>query len=399
MAESFHNYERKLERTRAAIQRSDFLSNNKHAILNFADHCFSEGLSVPRVEKYLGHLKHIASLLQKDFTLVTKSDVEKLTRVIEQSDYSEWTKRDLRITLKKFYRWLRDTDRDPPEVAWLRSDAKNHKNKLPEELLTEEDVARLIDVCCSRRDKALVSILYETGCRIGEIAFLKIKHVVPHTHGFQLSVCGKTGGRRLLIISSVPYLTDWLNVHPRKSDPQAYLWTTIDYRNQRLSYPRINAMLREAATKAGVTKKVNPHTFRHSRATYLANHLTEAQMNEFFGWVQGSDMPSVYVHLSGRDVDDALLKTYGITREAKEAGETKLKPKTCLRCNVQNASTNKFCSHCGTVLDKEAEHELVKSNLRANRADKVLDRLINDREFVDILKRKLSEIAATYSQL
>ncbi len=38
-------------------------------------------------------------------------------------------------------------------------------------------------------------------------------------------------------------------------------------------------------------------------------------MNLYFGRVQGSDMPSVYVHLSGRDVDDAILKANGIITE------------------------------------------------------------------------------------
>jgi hypothetical protein len=44
----------------------------------------------------------------------------------------------------------------------------------------------------------------------------------------------------------------------------------------------------------------------------MANYLTEAQMNAYFGWVQGSGMPSVYVHLSGRDIDDAILKANGV---------------------------------------------------------------------------------------
>lgn len=43
-------------------------------------------------------------------------------------------------------------------------------------------------------------------------------------------------------------------------------------------------------------------------------------MKEFFGWVQASNMASIYVHLSGRDVDNALLKVYGIqnTKENKK---------------------------------------------------------------------------------
>ena len=56
---------------------------------------------------------------------------------------------------------------------------------------------------------------------------------------------------------------------------------------------------------AGIEKPVDPHHFRHSRATYLANYLTEAQMCEWFGWVRGSRVPGRYVHLSSRDIDRA----------------------------------------------------------------------------------------------
>jgi integrase/recombinase XerD len=47
----------------------------------------------------------------------------------------------------------------------------------------------------------------------------------------------------------------------------------------------------------------------------MANYLTEAQMNVYFGWTQGSDMPGVYVHLSGRDIDDAVLNANGIVQK------------------------------------------------------------------------------------
>ena len=73
--------------------------------------------------------------------------------------------------------------------------------------------------------------------------------------------------------------------------------------------------LNKIAKKAGINKKIHPHLFRHSRGTYMANYLTEAQMNAYFGWVQGSGMPSIYVHLSGRDIDDAVLKANGIVQK------------------------------------------------------------------------------------
>jgi len=398
MADTFHRYERKLERGRQLIQESDFSPANKRAILDFTDFCFSEGLSVARVEKYLGHVKCLALLVKKDFADATREDLETLVRLIQNSDYSEWTKHDLRVTLKKLYRWLKRTDEDPPETRWIRVGNPNSNKKLPKELLTEDDAAKLIDACLTHRDKALVAVLFETGCRIGEIASLRIKHVEPNRYGFRLIVSGKTGDRRVLVISSAAYLTDWLNDHPCKSDPEAYLWITSDFRAHQLSYARVCAMLRDAAKRAQVRKRVNPHTFRHSRATLLANSLTEAQMNEYFGWVQGSNMPSVYVHLSGRDVDNALLKTYGICPDMKESGQTGLKPRTCSRCGVQNAPTNRFCSRCGNILDEKTALEVKKESLDHKEADDVMDRLLQDREFRAVLDRKLDELSKSQHQ-
>jgi len=392
MPGSFHNYERKLQRGKTSLDKLGLSGKNKQAILDFTDFCFSEGLSVPRVEKYLWHLRCLAELFQMDFSDATRNDIERLVRTIEQMEYSDWSKRDFRITLKKFYRWLRNTDKDPPEVEWLRCVIRNNNHKLPEELLTEEDVSGLIDACYSSRDKAFISVLYESGCRIGEMASLRIKHVVPDTHGFRLIVSGKTGSRRLLVISSAVYLTQWLNEHPLKSDPHAPLWISNDYRNQPLGYSRIYAILETAAKRAGVKKKVNPHIFRHSRATHLAKFLTEAQMNAYFGWVQGSNMPSVYVHLSGRDVDQALLKTYGITPDKDETMGSRFKPRICQRCELQNAPTDRFCSRCGTALDEETASMLIKRELERKRVDGIMDRLINDREFRDLMDRKLREL-------
>ncbi|MBW2965283.1 tyrosine-type recombinase/integrase, partial [Candidatus Woesearchaeota archaeon] len=84
-----------------------------------------------------------------------------------------------------------------------------------------------------------------------------------------------------------------------------------------MHYSAIRSMVSRTFEKAGIRKKCNPHAFRHSRATYMANHLTEFQMNQYFGWIQGSDMPSTYVHMSGREVDDAILAMNGLKSKVK----------------------------------------------------------------------------------
>jgi len=66
--------------------------------------------------------------------------------------------------------------------------------------------------------------------------------------------------------------------------------------------------LRKLAENAGIKKDVHPHLLRHSRATHLTQKgLNEPHLRKFFGWTRNSDTPSIYVHLSGRDTDKAIL--------------------------------------------------------------------------------------------
>jgi integrase len=141
----------------------------------------------------------------------------------------------------------------------------------------------MVEKADNNRDKAFVLVLYESGCRIGELLSLKIRNIQPTEHGIALTVKGKTGQRRVLIISSAPALASWLNLHPYRNNPDSLVWLGIGNRNKNdsLRYPAVCMLLRKLAEKSGVKKGVNPHAFRHARATHLANRLTEAQMKQF----------------------------------------------------------------------------------------------------------------------
>lgn len=386
-----HGYEGRLHSVLKTIKESSTLSKrNKDAILRFHLNCFSEGLSVPRVAKYMYTLSRLAQWLGKDFELANKDDIKALAGKLERrSDWSDWTKRDYRITLKKFYRWLRNTEDYPEEVKWLRSNLRNRNQKLPEDLLTEDEVKRLIEATDHARDRALISVLYESGCRIGELASLRFRDINFDEHGAQLLVNGKTGSRMIRIIASVPYLTEWINKHPKKNDPQESLWVRRDNRCGALTYGGIKRVLELAKEKSGIKKKVNPHNFRHSRATYLAKHLTEAQMKQYLGWTQSSDMAAIYVHLSGRDVDDSILKLNGVAKGEAERQESKLKPKQCQHCGQINPATGKFCNRCGMVLDLEIAMQLDESR---KVPDDMMARLAKDPEVMNLLLKKIVDL-------
>jgi site-specific recombinase XerD len=383
-----HNYKRRLEGQLRLLEENPSISEeNKKLISQFKDQAFSEGITIGRVVRYLFDLRVMARFLDKDFSKAKKEDIQVLVGKLEDSGrFSKSTVRDFKLTLRKFYKWLRKSDDFPEEVKWFKTHIRYDGIKNPEDMLTEEEIRKMINSCMNPRNRAFISVLYESGCRIGEILPLQLNRVKFDQFGALLLVNGKTGFRRVRTVASSPYLTEWINKHPSKDDPKEFLWISRDLK--RLSYGYIYSMLNRVAKRAGINKKVNPHNHRHSRASYLANHLTEAQMNEYFGWIQGSDMPSIYVHLSGRDVDNALLKVYGIENNGAKK-ESIFKPKECSRCQQINQATNKFCSRCGLPLDEATKNEVLRKGLSRKEADDIMDSLIEDSEFREVLFRKV----------
>lgn len=394
MSYDAHDYERRIERLLTLINESeDITSQNKKDIARFKTEGLAEGLSYGRIARYLSDLKLLARWLGKDFRDTSEAELKELVIRIQQSTYKPSYKRDLKITLRKLYKFLRNSLVVPPELQWMKVENKSNVKRLPDEMFTEEDIRALLNAANNPRDKALIAVLYETGCRVGELLSIRIKHVRFDELGGFLMVTGKTGPRRVRVVSCVPYLTKWLNEHPFKNQPECPLWVRRNAPLPKpLPYGAVSVVLRKLGKSAGISKPLNPHNFRHSRATYLANHLTESQMKEYLGWVQASKMAAIYVHLSGRDIDYAILKTYGLQVKNNGKQESILRPLSCERCAESNPPTNKYCLRCGFPLDEQERLRLLDSNMRRSEADRLMDILIKDDEFRIILERKIREL-------
>jgi site-specific recombinase XerD len=361
-----YNVKRKLQLAQDNVRSSPRISeSNKQDISAFNEYCFAEGLGVERVIKYTWTLKRLAEDIGKDFRTAKKQDIIKLVANVEARKISAWTKHDYRITLRKFFRWLRNKP-NPQEVSWIKigNGVKNHK--LPEELLTEKDVERLIKAARDVQIKALVAVLWEGGFRVGELLSLRIKHVELEERLGRLVVDGKTGMRRVAILLSLPYLTRWLNLHPCKEDPSSPLW--LQRNGKPLNYPDVRNRLQDLARKAGIKKKVNPHGFRHARATFLSQHFTEAQLSQYLGWIPGTKMAAVYVHLSGRDLEEPLLKLYGLQKE-ETLEESRLKPVQCWKCKTVNPADAVVCVQCGMFL--KVEHAVAAEEKQKSEMDEI----------------------------
>ncbi|MFH0713556.1 MAG: tyrosine-type recombinase/integrase [Candidatus Micrarchaeota archaeon] len=354
-AVDIYNLPRKLERYVERIkQEPTICDSNREAILKFFDYCFANGLSTARVLIYAQRLLPIAKLLGKDFKEATKDDIQALVGEIERKAWSPWTKHFYKVTLKKFYKWLEGNDEfSPDKVKWIKGSVKNSQKMLPEELLSYQDILKMIEAAPNARDKCLIAVLFESGCRISELAGVKIKHVSFDAYGAQLLIAGgKTGARRVRLITSVNLLKTWLDYNPWKTDPEASLWPRLTnrWKGQPLRYQVIRQRIVDIAKTAGVTKRVNPHSFRHARATQLAKMgLSEIQMTGIMGWVVASRQCATYVHMSMRDTDNTLLKAHGI-----EVKDDNCEFICCPRCSKQNTLNLSYCGGCGMPLNMKA---------------------------------------------
>jgi len=378
-ANSIYNYEGKLARELSNIKKDPF---NAEILLKYYRSRVAEGLSLARIFKCLYTLKLISKSLKKPFAEATKDDIVNFVANIEERNISEWTKRDYKIVLKRFYKWLRDSENYPPEVRWIRA-SNNIPNKLQKkDLLTVEEVQRIADCATNIRDKAFIWVLFESMRRLGEILTLKIGNVEFDDLGARLVVNGKMGRDNARIITSAPLLASWLNIHPLKNNPDSPVWITLNRKREhkQITYSATRSMFKDCAERAGINKKVWLYLIRHSRITPASKVLSYSLLCSTAGWKQGSRMPSVYIHLAGEDVDEAQCILNGVSKV--ENKEEMLKPKICRRCDAKNSPDFKFCNKCGLPLDYETTIKM--DEVRA-KADRLMSELIKNPKVLDAL--------------
>lgn len=373
MSIDIHDYNTRFAYAERQIATSDISQHNKDLILRYRDTCLLRNVcNRVRLIRVMGVLLLYARLLKKDFDTITREEVENLVGLLvrRQPPYTPETLGTYKIILKSFLTWVVQpnnypTKTPPALVAWITGHVKaKDKRRLDRrELLTPDDIQALLNVCHNTRDKALISMLWETGCRIAELGNLQLLHVVKNTHGYTLDVNGKTGRRNPLVVSSAPYLTQWLANHPFKDRPDAPLWVHYQYNKDPipLKYDTIRHLLQRYFLRIDLKKPFHPHIFRHSRATYvLANNIMgEQTAKAYFGWTPNSDMLATYSHLIDQDANNAILRENNLAPITQKADD--LQPTPCPICSETNSPNTDYCIKCGAVLNlkKAYEHQQV----------------------------------------
>jgi integrase/recombinase XerD len=376
---------------------------NKQLILDFQDYLFAKGTKKVRISKLIGEIRNICDWLAPlNLNEVTKKDLEKLISKLQQKEeYKDSTKSDYKRCLKQFYNWFEDedprlnkeSDKNIEAISMYKYLKKHIKTTYkvnehdPTSIITDKDIKFVLkNGCINDMERACISLLHETGCRVGELLGIRIKDLIPKDTHWLVYVSGKTGERSVPFRDSIPYLLRWLDIHPT-NNPDDYLWISIQGRHNGnpLRYVGIQRILQRCFKKAKINKKINPHWFRHSRSTLDATKYNEVILCKLRGWIIGSSMSRRYTHLSGKDTENAYLQVRGIKKadEIQQLDE----PITCI-CGRLNESESKYCSACGKALRMDI---VIKENEYLEKAFNLLGIISSNPE----LKKQFDEFKKT----
>jgi site-specific recombinase XerD len=263
--------------------------------------------------------------------------------------------------LRLFLLWLIEngySNLPKDKIAAIAIPNDNQTTVKAEDLLTEAEIEQLIRAAKYSRDRAIIAVLYESGMRIGELTRLTWGQVVHDQYGFALHTGSKfrrgkkVKPRYIRLIFSQEWLAAWKNDY--KGDPtgESLVFPTIF--GQMYRYQGIWTLIARTAQRSGLTKRVYPHLFRHSRVTNLLRQGVPESVIKLTIWGDiGSDMLRRYAHLVQADIDAAMLELHGI-RNPKKEGEKRLKAVECPRCRFICSPISRYCAHCGMSLTEEA---------------------------------------------
>ena len=167
-------------------------------------------------------------------------------------------------------------------------------------VLSREEVSRLINAAGTLFRRTLLMTLYGTGMRRSELAHLKVGDIDSQRMIIRV-VAGKRSKDRDLPLS--PALLETLREYWRWRKPKLYLFPTRTL-GRRLDQPICDKTVwiacSEAARRAGIRKRVTPHTLRHSWATHLLEAGTDLRTIQVLLGHGDLETTAQYLHLSQR---------------------------------------------------------------------------------------------------
>ena len=168
------------------------------------------------------------------------------------------------------------------------------KDKTLPEVLSKDEVKKLIDSTDNVKSRLIVSLLYSSGLRVSELVNLKVSDLnLDENTGWVRK--GKGSKDRLFAVSQnlAEEIKEYLIERPNQ-----YLFS----KDKPLTTRNIQKIIKGTKQRAGITKKVTPHTLRHSFATHLLEQGTDIRIIQSMLGHSSLSTTQVYTHVSNEQI-------------------------------------------------------------------------------------------------
>ena len=273
---------------------------------------FERGLADHTVKAYLGDVDRLVAFLQdreiQDPSRVTHVELREFVFHMKDRGLAATSIRRALSSLRAYFTFLLEegvVETDPTE----RLEAPRTLRRLPTVLERDEVVALLEspseDDALYWRDRAILEFLYATGTRVSELLGLRLSDV--DLEGGLVRVKGKGSRERVVPFGKTAaraverYLRE---VRPGLDRGETGGGVFLNRRGRPLSRMAIWNLVHGAAERAGVKKRVSPHTLRHTFATHLLEGGADlAAVQELLGHADISTT-QIYTHLDREYLQD-----------------------------------------------------------------------------------------------
>jgi integrase/recombinase XerC len=278
-----------------------------------------KNFSYNTVNAYLKDLNNLLSYINKDskinnFSSIDYHLIRKYVVFLKQKKYSDRTIARKISSLRVFFKYLVQQeliDSNPAEYVQI----PKLKKKLPDFLFYEE-IIKLINSFkdnnpATKRDQAIIELLYGTGMRVTELSDLNICDI--NLEDDTIKLLGK-GSKERIVPFSMPVKTaikkyiEKRGQIPKKNYRQLMSNKALFINNigKRLSARSIRRIINKYIQIACLNKKISPHVFRHTFATHLLNGGADLRsVQELLGH-ESLSTTQIYTHIT----KDNLIKTY-----------------------------------------------------------------------------------------
>src|SRR5437762_1724676 len=268
----------------------------------------------PRTQyQYTRHVKKFADFLGRSADKATTEDVHRYQLWLASIGTTVPTANVAATALRFFFKVTLKRLDLAEEVVSTRE-----PRRLPV-VLSPEEVGRLLASAINIKHKALLSLAYATGLRASEVVSLKLTDIDSDRMIIRVEQ-GKGNKDRYVILSPnlLEILRDWWRVARQKGwMAPGQPWLFPGYRGQHMSARQLHRLVRLAATRAGITKRVGVHTLRHSFAIHLLEQKTDIRVIQVLLGHKKLDTTALYTRVGISAIGevtsplDVLLKMPG----------------------------------------------------------------------------------------